>query len=55
MMDIQEARAALIAVQGNYRTISPWSPMTLRTNGYTLSGTDPVTALITLQSLGPTP
>ncbi len=51
MMDIQEARAALLAVKelGNYYTIVT---MTLEKNGRTLGGTDPVTALITLQSLG---
>lgn len=51
MMDIQEARAALLAVKEitDHFTIVT---MTYETNGYTLSGTDPVTALITLQSLG---
>lgn len=51
MMEIQEARAALIAVKelGNYFTVVT---MTYDENGRTLSGTDPVTALITLQSLG---
>jgi 5-methyltetrahydrofolate--homocysteine methyltransferase len=51
MMDIQEARAALIAVKeiSDHFTMVT---MTYETNGYTLSGTDPVTALITLQSLG---
>jgi 5-methyltetrahydrofolate--homocysteine methyltransferase len=51
MMDIQEARAALIAVReitDHFTMVT----MTYETNGYTLSGTDPVTALITLQSLG---
>jgi len=51
MMDIQEARAALIAVReitDHFVMVT----MTYETNGYTLSGTDPVTALITLQSLG---
>ncbi len=51
MMDIQEARAALIAVKeitDHFTMVT----MTFETNGYTLSGTDPVTALITLQSLG---
>ena len=51
MMDIQEARAALIAVKeitDHFTMVT----MTYETNGYTLSGTDPVTALITLQSLG---
>jgi 5-methyltetrahydrofolate--homocysteine methyltransferase len=51
MMDIQETRAALIAIREltDYFTIVT---MTYETNGYTLNGTDPVTALITLQSLG---
>ncbi len=51
MMDIQEARAALLAVKeitGHFTIVT----MTYETNGYTLSGTDPVSALITLQSLG---
>ncbi|MDD5170445.1 MAG: homocysteine S-methyltransferase family protein, partial [Syntrophales bacterium] len=51
MMDIQEARAALIAVKelGDYFTIVT---MTYEKDGRTLNGTDPITALITLQSLG---
>ena len=51
MMDIQEARAALLAVKetGDYFTIVT---MTYEPDGRTLNGTDPVTALITLQSLG---
>lgn len=51
MMDIQEARAALLAVKeitGHFTIVT----MTYESNGYTLSGTDPVSALITLQSLG---
>ncbi|MGZ6275568.1 MAG: homocysteine S-methyltransferase family protein, partial [Syntrophales bacterium] len=51
MMDIQETRAALIAVRevtDHFTMVT----MTYEMNGYTLSGTDPVTALITLQSLG---
>ena len=51
MMDIQEARAALLAVKeitGHFTIVT----MTYETNGHTLSGTDPVSALITLQSLG---
>ncbi|MDR0869046.1 MAG: homocysteine S-methyltransferase family protein [Planctomycetota bacterium] len=52
MLDIQEARAALIAV----REIAPAAPvmvsLTFGDNGQTLTGTDPVTALITLQALG---
>jgi 5-methyltetrahydrofolate--homocysteine methyltransferase len=51
MMDIQEARAALLAVKetGDYFTMVT---MTYEPEGRTLNGTDPVTALITLQSLG---
>ncbi|MDP2267741.1 MAG: homocysteine S-methyltransferase family protein, partial [Deltaproteobacteria bacterium] len=51
MIDIQEARAALLAVKetGDYFTIVT---MTYEKDGRTLNGTDPVTALITLQSLG---
>ena len=52
MMDIQEARAALIGV----REVAPDMPimvtMTYGEEGRTLTGTDPKTALITLQSLG---
>jgi len=51
MMDIQEARAALIAVKevtDKFTIVS----MTYEEDGRTLNGTDPVTALITLQSLG---
>ncbi|MCX5832680.1 MAG: homocysteine S-methyltransferase family protein [Deltaproteobacteria bacterium] len=51
MIDIQEARAALLAVKEtcDYFTIVT---MTYEKDGRTLNGTDPVTALITLQSLG---
>lgn len=52
MMDIQEARAALIGV----REAAPDMPiivtMTFGEEGRTLTGTDPICALITLQSLG---
>ena len=52
MMDIQEARAALVAV----REVSPDLPvisgMTYDQNGRTLSGTAPEVALVTLQALG---
>ena len=52
MMDIQEARAALLGI----REIAPDCPvmisMTYETEGRTLTGTDPKTALVTLQSLG---
>ncbi|MBU0575910.1 MAG: homocysteine S-methyltransferase family protein, partial [Proteobacteria bacterium] len=51
MMDIQEARAALIAVRelSDRFTIVT---MTYEKHGRTLNGTDPVTALVTLQGLG---
>lgn len=51
MMDIQETRAALIAVKeltDKFTIVT----MTYEENGRTLNGTDPVAALITLQSLG---
>lgn len=51
MMDIQEARAALIAakeVTDKFIMVT----MTVEKHGRTLNGTDPLTALITLQSLG---
>jgi 5-methyltetrahydrofolate--homocysteine methyltransferase len=51
MMDIQEARAALLAVK---ETCPAFTIVTLtyENGGRTLNGTDPVSALITLQSLG---
>ena len=51
MMDIQEARAALIAVK-ECSDCFALVTMTYEPDGRTLGGTDPVTALITLQSLG---
>jgi len=51
MMDIQEARAALIAVKESCN-LSVFVSMTFQENHRTLTGTDPVTALVTLQSLG---
>ena len=51
MIDIQEARAALIAVReltDAYTIVT----MTYESAGRTLNGTDPVSALVTLQSLG---
>lgn len=51
MMDIQEARAALIAVK-EVTDAFVMVTMTFEQDGRTLNGTDPVTALITLQSLG---
>ncbi len=51
MMDIQEARAALIAVKEITNKFTMVT-MTYELDGRTLNGTDPLTALITLQSLG---
>ncbi|MFH1360200.1 MAG: homocysteine S-methyltransferase family protein [Candidatus Omnitrophota bacterium] len=51
MMDIQEARAALIAVKELTDRFTMVT-MTYEKSGRTLNGTDPLTALITLQSLG---
>ena len=51
MIDIQEARAALLAVK-EIKDIFTVVSMTYEKDGHTLGGTDPVTALITLQSLG---
>ena len=51
MMDIQEARAALIAVRESCDHFCMVT-MTYEKHGRTLNGTDPVSALVTLQSLG---
>ncbi len=51
MLDIQEARAALIAVN-EICDLPVMVSMTYEKDGRTLNGTDPVSALITLQSLG---
>jgi 5-methyltetrahydrofolate--homocysteine methyltransferase len=51
MIDIQEARAALLAVK-EIKNVFTIVSMTYEKDGHTLGGTDPVTALITLQSLG---
>jgi len=51
MMDIQEARAALIAVR-EISDLFTIVTMTFEKDGRTLNGTDPRTALITLQGLG---
>jgi len=51
MMDIQEARAALLAVKESC-DLPAFVTMTFNEDGRTLTGTDPVTALITLQNLG---
>jgi 5-methyltetrahydrofolate--homocysteine methyltransferase len=51
MMDIQEARAALLAVKESC-DLPVCVSMSFDEGKRTLTGTDPVTALITLQSLG---
>lgn len=51
MMDIQEARAALLAVKESC-DLPVCVSMTINEDGRTLTGTDPTTAVITLQSLG---
>jgi len=51
MIDIQEARAALLAAREAGAALTMVS-MTYEQDGVTLGGTDPVSALITLQSLG---
>jgi 5-methyltetrahydrofolate--homocysteine methyltransferase len=51
MMDIQEARAALVAVR-ELCDLFCMVTMTYEKHGRTLNGTDPVSALVTLQSLG---
>jgi 5-methyltetrahydrofolate--homocysteine methyltransferase len=51
MIDIQETRAALIAIK-EVSDLFTIVTMTFERDGRTLNGTDPVSALITLQSLG---
>ena len=51
MMDIQEARAALLAVKETVG-LPVMVSMTFDENGRTLTGSDPVSALITMQSMG---
>ncbi len=51
MMDLQEARAALIAVRET-SDLPALVSMTFGPEARTLNGTDPLSALITLQSLG---
>lgn len=52
MMDIQEARAALIGIREVAEDVPIMVTMTYGEEGRTLTGTDPKTALITLQALG---
>jgi len=51
MMDIQEARAAVLAVKESCE-LPVMVTLTFATGGHTINGTDPLTALTTLQSLG---
>jgi len=51
MIDIQETRAALLAVK-ELSDIFTITSMTFEKDGHTLGGTPPASALITLQSLG---
>lgn len=51
MMDIQETRAAVIAAK-EICNLPIWTSVSFSEDGRTLTGTDPVTALITLQNLG---
>ncbi len=51
MIDIQEARAALVAVK-ELADIFTLVSMTYEPDGHTLGGTPPAAALVTLQSLG---
>lgn len=51
MLDLQEARAALIAVKETC-DLPVMVSMTFGTDGRTLNGSDPLSALVTLQSLG---
>jgi 5-methyltetrahydrofolate--homocysteine methyltransferase len=51
MMDIQEARAALISVKESCDLFTMVT-MTFERDGRTLNGTDPLTAIVTLQALG---
>jgi len=51
MMDIREARAALLAVKESC-DLPVMVTMTFDKGGKTINGTDPISALVTLQSLG---
>jgi len=51
MIDMQETRAAILAVKGTC-DLPVCVSMTFNQDGRTLTGTDPVTALITLQAMG---
>jgi len=51
MIDIQEARAALLAVK-EISDLFTIVTMTFEEDGHTLGGTDPISSLVTLQNLG---
>lgn len=52
MMDIQEARAALLAIREYGCDLPVMVTLTFENSGRTLTGVHPVSALLTLQSLG---
>ncbi|MCQ2379011.1 MAG: homocysteine S-methyltransferase family protein, partial [Victivallaceae bacterium] len=52
MMDLQEARAALIGARENPGDFPVVVTMTFETSGKTLTGCDPVASLVALQALG---
>lgn len=52
MMSLQETRAAVIAIRELSSDIPIMTSLTYESGGRTLYGSDPVTALITLQALG---
>ena len=51
MIDIQEMRAAVLAIK-ELCDLPIMASMTFSEDGYTLTGTDPLAALVTLQTLG---
>ena len=52
MMDLQEARAALLGAKANPGDFPVIVTMTFDASGRSLTGVDPVSALVTLQALG---
>ncbi len=52
MMSVQETRAAVIAIRELSEDIPVMTSLTFENGGRTLYGSDPVTAVVTLQSLG---
>jgi len=51
MIDIQEMRAALLAAK-QYGRVPVICQMTFESSGRTVTGTDPTTAAVTLESIG---